>query len=178
MTCCGVISFMHLKCPLGHLCLPMCEQGRHFKLTFCTTMFWVVDGKKPSSSVVLPKIATTGFFKAEAMCISPLSFESINWHFSINAAVSITESSPATFRIFGLFKLSDSISCLSNLSPKRIILNLDRLMKCSMTVWNPSMHHLFVAKLAPGAIPIIFSLFWWKKNWYKLYIFWFASSVK
>jgi len=53
---CGVISFIHLKCFLGQLSLPVCVQGLQDKEMFSKIKFLELYGVKPNSLTVEPKI--------------------------------------------------------------------------------------------------------------------------
>ena len=120
----GVNSFMHLKCFLGQLLFPMCEQGLQVNELFSKIKFLVPYGMKPNSLIVEPKIANTGTLTAHAVCIKPESLQTIALHSFMSAAVCRISFSLHKLMQPGRLEEISSQICLSSLPPKITMLNL------------------------------------------------------
>src|SRR5947209_6804450 len=71
-TCWVAISLMQRKCPAGQERAPCSPQGRQAR-SASSTRWPGPYGKKPSSRVVAPKIASVGTPEPAAKCIGPES---------------------------------------------------------------------------------------------------------
>lgn len=91
------ISIMQRKCPLGQRSRPIVVQGRQGSSATSITIERVPYGAKPNSCTVEPNSATTGRFRADAICAIAESFVTTTSQLSSAAAVCSHDVFPAKF---------------------------------------------------------------------------------